>query len=114
MVIGAAFEAGNSLGSGFLEKVYKNFFVHELRKRGCEVKQQWPLAVRYDGVVVGDYVAELIVEDFVIVEVKAVINLDVVHLAQCLNYLKATGLTLASLVNFGNRKVGWTRIVHNF
>jgi GxxExxY protein len=89
-IIGCAFTIGNNLGSGFLEKVYENALAHELRKAGMQVEQQPGIVVRYDGVVVGEYVADLRVENSVLVELKAVSALDEVHTAQCLNYLKAT------------------------
>jgi len=91
-IIGGAFAVGNTLGSGFLEKVYENALVHELRKCGLSVQPQYPIQVMYDGIVVGDFVADLWVEGRVLVEVKAVRKFNDAHLAQCLNYLKATGL----------------------
>lgn len=113
-IIGSAYRVANDLGSGFLEKVYENALAHELRKSGLGVEQQKPVQVFYDGVVVGDYVADLVVADAILVELKAVKTLDDVHMAQCLNYLKATGWTLCLLINFGVPKVQVRRIVHNF
>lgn len=111
-IIGCAYEVSNQLGSGFLEKVYENALVYELCREGFAVDQQWGIEVLYDGnVVVGKYVADLLVEDRVLVELKAVKALDDVHMAQCLNYLKATGLTLCLLINFGTPKVQVKRIV---
>ncbi|MEQ8848137.1 GxxExxY protein [Botrimarina sp.] len=104
-VIGAAFAVSNSLGAGFLEKVYENALCHELRKRGLHVEQQKSIQVVYDGIVVGAYVADLVVEGGVLVELKAVRSLDDVHAAQVLNYLKATGLTVGLLLNFGAPRV---------
>jgi GxxExxY protein len=86
-IIGCAYKVANTLSHGFLEKVYENALAHELRKAGVVVAQQEPLAVRYDGVVVGEFAADLLVNGSVIVELKAVRALDDVHLAQCLNYL---------------------------
>ena len=91
-IIGCAYTVSNSLGSGFLEKVYENALTHELRKAGLQVVQQFGTPVFYDGVVVGDYIADLLVEQFVLVELKAAKALDDIHMAQCMNYLKATGL----------------------
>jgi len=88
LVIGCALAVANTLGSGFVEKVYENALAYELRKRGLAVVQQGGVVVRYDGVVVGDYTTDLLVEDAVLVELKAVKALDSIHLAQCLNYLK--------------------------
>ena len=113
-VLAAAFKVQNTLGCGFLEKVYENALAHELRKTGLEVAQQSPVEVWYDGVVVGDYVADLLVEEAVLVELKAVKALDDVHVAQCLNYLKATGLTVCLLINFGSPKVEVRRLANRF
>jgi len=114
MIIGCAFKVGNTLGVGFLERVYENALVHELRKVGSQVEQQKPLQVWYDGIVVGNYQADLLVQDAVIVELKAVTALDSRHFAQCMNYLKATRLTLGLIINFGNPKVEVKRVVRNF
>lgn len=113
-IIGCAFVVGNTLGVGFLEKVYENALVYELRKQGIKVEQQLPIKVWYDGVIVGNYQADLLVEGSVITELKAVTALDTVHFAQCMNYLKATGLTLGLLINFGSPRVQVKRIVRNF
>lgn len=113
-VIGAAYEVANALGAGFLEKVYENALFHEIRKRGLLVEQQKIVQVLYDGIVVGDYVSDLVVERLVIVELKAVKNLDNIHQAQCMNYLKATGLSVALLINFGAPRVEVKRIVNQF
>jgi GxxExxY protein len=113
-VIKAAFQVSNVLGSGFLEKVYENALFYELRKQGHLVEQQHLVDVYYDSVVVGQYIADLVVEDMVLVEVKAIKCFDDIHLAQCLNYLKATGKCVCLLINFGNPKVEIKRIVNNF
>ena len=112
-IIGSAFEVSNVLGSGFLEKVYENALKIELKVNGLDSKQQAPLAVHYKGELVGVYFADLLVEHAVIVELKAVNALDGVHMAQCLNYLKGTGLKLCLLINFGKPKVEIKRIVNN-
>ena len=109
-IIGCAYTVGNALGVGFLEKVYENALAHELRKAGLNVQQRYPIQVHYDGIVVGDYVADLFIEDCILVELKAVKSLDEIHQAQCLNYLKATGLRLCLLINFGNRRVEIKRL----
>jgi len=98
-IIGCAFRVMNTLGVGFLEKVYENALVHELRTAGLRVSQQHEISVRYNGVNVGDYTADLLVEGRVVVELKA---LNRVHAAQCINYLKASRLPLCLLLNFGN------------
>jgi GxxExxY protein len=104
----------NTLGSGFLEKVYENALAHELRKARLVVSQQSVITVLYDGVIVGDYMADLLVEGSVIVELKAVRCLDDIHSAQCLNYLKATGIRICLLMNFGCPRIQIKRLVHNF
>jgi len=104
-VIGAAIRVSNGLGCGFLEKVYENALVVELRAAGYAVEQQRPVPVTYRGVVVGDYVIDLLVNGSVLVELKAVQALDEVCKAQCINYLKATGLMVCLLINFGRPKL---------
>jgi len=112
-IIGCAYNVGNSLGCGFLEKVYENALRIELEKDGLKVRQQHPINVIYDGQTVGEYFADLMVEEEIIVEVKAVKRLEDVHLAQCLNYLKATGLKICLLVNFGGTRVEIKRAANN-
>jgi len=112
-IIGAAYRVSNTLGSGFLEKVYENAFAYELTKTGLSINQQSPIKVKYDGVIVGDYIADLLVEDCVLVEIKTVKQLDDSHMAQCMNYLKATGLNICLLFNFSSRRLEFKRIVHN-
>jgi len=111
-IIGCAYVVANTLGHGFLEKVYENALAHELRKAGIAVEQQKAIAVRYRGVVVGDYVADLLVHDAILVELKAVRALDDIHVAQCLNYLKATGLKVCLLFNFGTPKIQIKRLIN--
>jgi GxxExxY protein len=113
-VIGCAFNVSNTLGAGFLEKVFENAMAVELRKAKLDFVQQAAIQVKYKDVVVGDYVADLLVEKAVIVELKAAKALDDVHVAQCLNYLKATGLSVALLMNLGSPKVEVKRVVNNF
>ncbi len=100
-IIGCAFLVANALGHGFLEKVYENALAHELRKAGLRVDQQHGLAVHYDGVLVGEFQVDLLVEGQILVELKAVAGLQEAHVAQCLNYLKASGRTVCLLFNFG-------------
>ena len=89
-VIGCLYNVSNTLGGGFLEKVYQNASAIEIAKVGLFVYQQYPIQVKYDGVIVGEYFADLLVQNLVIVELKAVRLLDEVHAAQCMNYLRAT------------------------
>ena len=104
-VIGCAYTVTNALGSGFLEKVYENALAVELRKQGLNFEQQQEIKVKYDNVIVGNYMADLLVEGMLIIELKAVRSLDQNHTAQCLNYLRATGLKVCLLLNFGNPKL---------
>jgi GxxExxY protein len=114
-VIGCAFEVSNALGSGFLEKVYENALASEIRETtDLRVEQQHPMAVSYKGRVVGEFVADLLVEDRLLVELKAVSALDKIHRAQCVNYLRATGLRLCLLLNFGLPRVEIARVVYRF
>ncbi|MEE9211580.1 MAG: GxxExxY protein, partial [Phycisphaeraceae bacterium] len=91
-VIGAAFEVSNVLGVGFLEKVYEKALLHELRLRGMQVTAQQRIEVNYKNECVGEYVADIVVDNRLIVELKCVDAIALEHVAQCLNYLKATGL----------------------
>ncbi len=113
-IIGAAYKVSNGLGSGFLEKVYENALAHQLRKDGMKIEQQKPIKVHYDNTVVGDYFTDLIVEGAVIVELKTARRIEDIHLAQTLNYLKATGLKLGLIINFGKSRVEIKRVVNNF
>ena len=112
-IIGCAYDVANGLGSGFLEKVYENALRIELQRAGLTVLQQHPIPVHWRGEIVGDYYADLLVEGAVIIELKAVKAFDDVHLAQCLNYLKATGLKICLLINFGKSKIEIKRVVRN-
>jgi len=113
-VIGAVYEVSNVLGAGFLEKVYERALVKELTLRGLHAEVQYPIQVAYKGETVGDYYADILVERKLIVELKCAERLGNDHLAQCLNYLKATGHRIALLVNFQHPKVEWKRVVNNF
>lgn len=110
-IIGCAFKVANTLGCGFLEKVYHNALAYELRKAGMNVAEFHPIPVLYDGVVVGDYEADLLVEDTILIELKAVRALEDVHSAQCINYVKATGRPICLLFNFGKTRVRIKRFV---
>lgn len=113
-IIGCAFEVGNQLGIGYVEKVYENAMVHEMRKRGLKVAQQVRLEVFYDGISVGEFFADVVVEGCVLLELKSAKTLLDAHTAQALNYLKTTGLTLALVINFGTPRVQTQRVVRNF
>jgi GxxExxY protein len=109
-IIGCSYNISNILGCGFLEKVYENALAHELRKIGFKVSQQHEIEVYYDGIVVGKYIADLFVEDLVIIEIKANSGLDDSQKAQCLNYLKATKLKIGLLINFGKPRIEIKRV----
>ena len=112
-IIGSAYRVSNTLGTGFLEKVYENAMAHDVSKSGLQVQQQVPIRVFYDGIVVGEYSADLFVEELVIVEFKVVRALDDIHMAQCLNYLRATGMPVCLLINFGRPRIEVKRIIPN-
>lgn len=111
---GASFEVNRVLGSGFLEKVYENALLVELRERGLYVESQIPVKVFYKKKVVGEYVIDILVEKKVIVELKTVERFDNVHKAQLLNYLKASGIKVGLLINFKHPKVEIKRMVLDF
>ena len=110
-IVGAAMEVHSTLGPGFLESVYQAALAEELRQRAIRFEEQKRLIVTYKGVVVGDYVADFLVEDQVIVEIKAVSGLNGSHKAQVVNYLAATGLKLAILLNFGAPSLQRERLI---
>ena len=111
-VIGCAFAVSNGLGAGFLERVYESALAVEMLDQGLEFEQQSPLKVYYRDTLVGRYVADFVVEDKLIVEIKALSQLTRQHDAQIMNYLKATGMTVGLLLNFGTPKMGIKRLVN--
>jgi GxxExxY protein len=113
-VLGAVFEVSNSLGAGFLEKVYQRALLHELQLRGIRAAAEVSFPVTYKGHGVGEYFADILVEDVLVVELKCAELLSNEHTAQCLNYLRASGRTLCLLVNFQRPKVEWKRIARGF
>jgi GxxExxY protein len=108
---GAVFEVNKVLGHGFLEKVYENALAIELKKRGLIVESQKSIKVLYKDETVGEYVADILVEGKVIIELKTVDKLDKIHEAQIMNYLKATGVPVGLLVNFKHPKAEIKRII---
>lgn len=110
-VLAAIFEVSNTLGAGFLEKVYERALLRELALRGISAIAQASFAVLYKGQSVGEYFADILVEDVLVVELKCVERLASEHTAQCLNYLRASGKTVCLLVNFQKPKVEWKRVV---
>ncbi len=108
---GAVFEVNRVLGPGFLEKVYENALLIELKSQGLKVESQVPIKVFYKENVVGEYITDILVEGKVIVELKTVECLEKIHEAQLLNYLKATGIQIGLLVNFKHPKAEIKRMV---
>ena len=108
---GAVFEVNRVLGPGFLEKVYENALMVELRKRGLKAETQVPIDVHYKENIVGEYYADILVENQIIVELKTVEKIEKVHLAQLLNYLKATNKQVGLLVNFKHPRAEIKRVV---
>lgn len=100
-IIKSYFKVYNTLGYGFLEKVYENALAIELRKKGLEVKCQYPISVKYESEVVGQYYADIIINDIVVIEIKATKEISEEHEFQLINYLKATNIELGLLMNFG-------------
>lgn len=111
LINGAIFEVNRILGPGFLEKVYENALLMELKVRGIKAAAQYPIKVRYKDQIVGEYFADLLVEDKVIIELKTVDRIEKIHEAQLLNYLKATGIKVGLLVNFKSAKAEIKRMV---
>ena len=113
-VIAAVFEISNTLGAGFLEKVYERALLRELEFRGIRASSQVSYTMGYKDSVVGEYFADIVVEDVLMVERKCVERFANEHIAQCINYLKASSLSVCLLVNFQRPKVEWKRIVNRF
>jgi len=109
IIIGCAMKVHRTLGPGFLESVYENAFAHELRKAGLKVECQVPIQVHYDGVIVGDFFADMRVEDRILIENKAVLALNTAHEVQLVNYLTATGIEVGLLINFGAASLQFKR-----
>ena len=108
---GAVFEVNRVLGPGFLEKVYENALLMELKARGMTAAAQYPIKEWYKNQIVGEYFADLLVENQVIIELKTVNKIEKIHEAQLLNYLKATGIKVGLLVNFKSTKAEIKRMV---
>jgi GxxExxY protein len=113
-VLNAVFEVSNTLGSGFLEKVYERALLTELHLRGIRATAQASCSIIYKGRPAGDYIADILIEDVLAIELKCVDRLANEHTAECLHYLRASGLSVCPLINFQKPKVEWKRIVHRF
>lgn len=112
-ILGAAMEVHRTLGPGFVELVYRNALAQELRMRGLSFQIEREVQIFYKDLLVGRHRLDLLVEDSVIVELKAVAGIIDVHLAQALSYLKATGMHVSLVVNFGEPKLAWRRLVNS-
>ena len=110
-LIGAAFEVHNTLGYGFLERVYQRAMQVELQLRGVKVELEPKIQVQFKGIIVGDYAADLFVENKIIVELKTDAVYQAIHEAQLLNELRGTGIKLGYLINFGRERIEYTRMV---
>ncbi|APV51304.1 GxxExxY protein [Betaproteobacteria bacterium GR16-43] len=113
-IIGAAQSVSSRLGVGFLEKVYENALALELKRQDLTVLSQPSIAVTYEGEVVGEYIPDLIVAGEIVVEIKTVDFLSRAHRLQCINYLRATGLRVCLLLNFGQKRLEVRRLVMRF
>jgi GxxExxY protein len=112
-VIGCAFDVINELGVGFLETVYEKALFVALRQKGVAVEVQHPIRVVFRGTCVGNFFADMLVEQKVLVELKAVKSLAPEHQAQVINYLKATGVEVGLLINFGNPRLEYRRLTRS-
>lgn len=112
LIIGLAMEVYNQLGHGFLEKVYENALMVLLNREAIPAQQQHPVSVYFQGHAVGEYFADILVNDGIILELKSVEKIINAHRAQTLNYLKATGKSLAIILNFGKEKLEFERLVN--
>lgn len=110
-IIGCAYEVSNTLGSGFSESVYEKSLHHQALKTGLRAERQYQMKVFYDAILVGEFFADMLVEEKVLVEIKAVRVLDEIHVAQAMNYLRASGMSICLLINFGKPKVEIRRFV---
>lgn len=111
-IIGLGMQVHRTLGHGFLEKVYENSLMVLLAKSGILAEQQVPIKVVFEGVVVGDYFSDILVERSVILERKTCDRITDIHKAQALNYLKATGIDLALILNFGAKNFEHHRLIN--
>lgn len=110
-VNGLAMKVHSTLGPGFLEKVYENALIVLFRKEKIKAVQQTPIEVKFENEIVGNYYADVLVEDKIILELKTIEKITDIHRAQALNYLKATGLKLAIILNFGTKSLEYERLV---
>ena len=110
-VISCAFEVSNTLGAGFFEKVYENALCVEFGRAGIPYSRQQQYGIEYKSKIVGNYIADIVVDNKLLIELKALSALNRDHEAQVMNYLKASGLSVGLLINFGTSRIGMKRIV---
>jgi len=110
-IIGLAMEVHSKLGYGFMEKVYENALMFLFKREGIYAKQQLPIKVYFEGEIVGDYIADILVDEKIILEIKALEGIMDINRSQALNYLKATNLRLAIILNFGKKRFQYERLV---
>ncbi|MGD8353146.1 MAG: GxxExxY protein [Pseudomonadota bacterium] len=113
-ILRVCFDVSNELGRGYLESVYEKSLIFALREEGLECESQTPIQVRFRGQIVGEFLADIVIEKNVLLELKAVKNIAPEHIAQVLNYLKASGIPVGMLVNFGNTKLEYRRFNNYF
>ena len=111
-IVSCAYQVGRVLGPGFLEKVYEKALTIELFQAGLKIETQKQIHVHYKEHVIGEYFADMVVEDEIIIELKATKAIESIHFAQCQNYLKATGMKLGLVINFGEEKVKIRRVAN--
>jgi len=111
-IVGLAMEVHSKLGPGFLEKVNENALMLLFKKHGIRAKAQVPIKVTFENILIGNYIADILVEEKIILELKSAVSIADAHKAQALNYLKATGLRLAIILNFGTEKLEYYRVVN--
>ena len=113
-ITGCAYEVYNKMGFGYLESVYEKCLLIELKRAGLTAEAQKPIKVQYDGEIVGDFIADIVVNDTVIIELKSVRRIVKAHEAQLVNYLVATGKPIGLLLNFGEQMVEVKRKMRGF
>ena len=110
-IIGLAMEVHRELGTGFLEKVYENALMILFEEKNLKSRQQEPIKINFRNKIIGDYIADIIVEDKIILELKCTSKIIEIHKAQIANYLKATGKKVGIIINFGNKSLEIERVV---
>jgi len=110
-IIAAAINVHQSLGPGFIESIYENALIHELRKRGLQVKQQYEVSIKYDGVEVGKHRLDLFIQEIIVVELKSIKNIEDIHFAIVKSYLKAVGQEHGLILNFAKPTLEIKRVI---